>query len=141
MSLNKRKAWPMENSKDVLKIDKKCVTTKIGSCDQFFCWNKIFQTQQSWISIPSTYLSYWPFHVPSTRYQMMSIAEIWLGTRQKSAHANTTQMALSMCSSTYCSTFAPLFFLYFWVVVVFLDSLTFYFYFSIFFLHLGAQKN
>ena len=35
MSLNKWKAWPMENSEDVLKIDKKLMTTKIGSCDQF----------------------------------------------------------------------------------------------------------
>ena len=26
----------MENLEDVLKIDKKLVTTKIGSCDQFF---------------------------------------------------------------------------------------------------------
>ena len=25
----------MENSEDVLKIDKKLVTTKIGSCDKF----------------------------------------------------------------------------------------------------------
>ena len=38
----------------------------------------------------------------------MQTAIIWLGTRQKSAHANTAQMALSMCSSRYCSTFAPL---------------------------------
>ena len=36
MSLNKWKALPMENSKDVLKIDKKLVTTKIGCSDQFF---------------------------------------------------------------------------------------------------------
>jgi len=36
MSLNKWKAWPVENSEDVLKIDKKLVTTKMGSCDQFF---------------------------------------------------------------------------------------------------------
>ena len=36
MSLNKWKAWPVENSEDVLKIDKKLVTTKRGSCDQFF---------------------------------------------------------------------------------------------------------
>ena len=35
MSLNKWKAWPMENSEDVLKIDKKLVTMKRGSCDQF----------------------------------------------------------------------------------------------------------
>ena len=35
MSLNKWKALPVENSKDVLKIDKKLMTTKIGSFDQF----------------------------------------------------------------------------------------------------------
>ena len=36
MSLNKWKVWPVENSENVLKIDKKHMTTKIGSCDQFF---------------------------------------------------------------------------------------------------------
>ena len=35
MSLNKWKVWPVENSEDVLKIDKKLLTTKRGSCDQF----------------------------------------------------------------------------------------------------------
>ena len=35
MSLKKWKACPMENSEDELKIDKKLVTMKIGSCDQF----------------------------------------------------------------------------------------------------------
>ena len=35
MSLNKWKACPVENLEDVLKIDKKFVTTKIGSCDKF----------------------------------------------------------------------------------------------------------
>ena len=35
MSLNKWKVWPVENSEDMLKIDKKLVTTKIGSYDQF----------------------------------------------------------------------------------------------------------
>jgi len=67
MSLNWWKAWPVENSEDVLKIDKKLVTTKIGSCGQFFVQNKFFWTRQSWISIPSTCLSCWPIHVPSTR--------------------------------------------------------------------------
>ena len=33
-SLNKRKAWPVENSEDMLKFDKKIMTTKSGSCDQ-----------------------------------------------------------------------------------------------------------
>ena len=28
-------AWPVENLEDMLKIDKKLVTTKIGSCDKF----------------------------------------------------------------------------------------------------------
>ena len=34
-------AW--ENSEDVLKIDKKLVTMKIGSCDQFFAEMKFFE--------------------------------------------------------------------------------------------------
>ena len=33
----------MENSEDVLKIDKKLMTTKIGSCDQFFAKIKFFE--------------------------------------------------------------------------------------------------
>ena len=36
MSLNKWKAWPVENSEDMPKIDKKLMTTKIGCSDQFF---------------------------------------------------------------------------------------------------------
>ena len=40
----------------------------------------------------------------------MWTAEIWLGARRKSAHANTAQMTLSMCSSRYCSSFALSFF-------------------------------
>ena len=43
MSLNKWKAWPMENSKDVLKIDKKLVITKRGSRDQFLAKIKFFK--------------------------------------------------------------------------------------------------
>ena len=42
MSLNKRKVWPVENSEDELKIDKKLVTTKRGSCDQFLAKIKNF---------------------------------------------------------------------------------------------------
>ena len=34
---------PVENLEDVLKIDKKLMTTKIGSCDQFFAEIKIFK--------------------------------------------------------------------------------------------------
>ena len=47
MSLNKWKAWPVENSEDMLKIDKKLVTTKIGSCDQFFAEIKIFKPNKA----------------------------------------------------------------------------------------------
>ena len=35
MNLNEWKAWPVENSEDMLKIDKKLVTTKIESYDKF----------------------------------------------------------------------------------------------------------
>ena len=41
MSLNKWKVWPVENSEDVLKIDKRLVTMKRGSCDQFLTNLKI----------------------------------------------------------------------------------------------------
>ena len=47
ISLNKWKAWPIENSEDVLKIDKKLATTKIGSCDQFFAKIKNFEPSEA----------------------------------------------------------------------------------------------
>ena len=43
MSLNWWKAWPVENSEDELKIDKKLVTTKIGSYDKFLAKIKFFE--------------------------------------------------------------------------------------------------
>ena len=73
-------------------------------------------------------------------YQVMWTTGIWLGTRRKSAHASIAQIALSMCSSTYSSTFTPLF-LYFWVVVVFWVSLTFSFYFFDIFSSLKSTKE
>ena len=42
MSLNKWEAWPVENSDDVLKINKKLMTTKIGSYEQFFAKIEFF---------------------------------------------------------------------------------------------------
>ena len=41
MSLNKWNTWPVKISEDVLKNDKKLVTTKRGSCDQFLTKIKI----------------------------------------------------------------------------------------------------
>ena len=35
MSLNKWKTWPVENSEDVLKTDKKLLGSKRQACDQF----------------------------------------------------------------------------------------------------------
>ena len=43
MILNKWKAWPVENLEDMLTIDKKLVTTKRGSCDQFLAKIKFFE--------------------------------------------------------------------------------------------------
>ena len=45
--LNKWEAWPVENSEDVLKIDKKLVTTKIGSYDQFLKKIKFFEPNKA----------------------------------------------------------------------------------------------
>ena len=47
MSLNKWKAWLVENSEDVLKIDKKPMTKKRGSCDQFFAKIKISEPDEA----------------------------------------------------------------------------------------------
>ena len=47
ISLNKWKAWPVENLEDVLKIDKKPMTTKRGSCDQFFAKIKFFEPDEA----------------------------------------------------------------------------------------------
>ena len=61
--------------------------------------------------------------------------------KAKSAHASTAQTTLSMRSSRYCSTFPPLFVLCFCAVVVFLDSLTFSFYFFDTFSSLRSTKE
>ena len=37
----------MENSEDMLKIDKKLATTKIGSCDQFYAKIKNFEPSEA----------------------------------------------------------------------------------------------
>ena len=70
MSLNKGKAWPVENSKDVLKIGKKLMTTKRGSREQFLAKIKFFEPG--------------------------------------------------------CFTFAPLFFIYFWSINIFLGFFDFF---------------
>ena len=55
MRLNKWKVWPVENLEDLLKIDKKLVTTKIGSCDQFLAKIKFSEPSQaknvSWVLV------------------------------------------------------------------------------------------
>ena len=73
--------------------------------------------------------------------QVMWTVGIWLGTRRKSAHANTGQMALSMCSSKYCSTFSPLFFSIFGLSFFFGVSLTFSFYFFIYIFFTSEHKR
>ena len=47
MCLNKWKSWSVENSEDMLKIDKKLVTTKIGSYDQFLEKIKFFEPNKA----------------------------------------------------------------------------------------------
>jgi hypothetical protein len=42
LSLNKWKTWPVKNSEDGSKIEKKLVTQKRGSCDQFLAKIKFF---------------------------------------------------------------------------------------------------
>ena len=46
MSLNKWKAWPVENLEVMLKMEKKLVTTKRGSSDQFLAKIKFFEPSE-----------------------------------------------------------------------------------------------
>ena len=45
--LKQVKAWPVENSENMLKIDKKLVTMKRGSCDQFLTNLKFFNPSRA----------------------------------------------------------------------------------------------
>ena len=74
-------------------------------------------------------------------YQVIRTSRIWLGTKRKSAHINSTQMVLSMCSSRYCSTFATHFFLYFRAIIVFLGFFDFFFLFFWYFSSLRCIKE
>ena len=47
MSLNKSKPWPMENLEVLLKIDKKLVTTNIGSCGLFLSKINFFEPDKA----------------------------------------------------------------------------------------------
>ena len=85
MSLNKWKARPMENSKDVLKIGKKLVTTKRGSRDKFLAKIKF--------------------------------------------------------SESGCFSFAPLFFIYFWSINIFLGFFDFFLLFLWYFYSLRTTKE
>ena len=93
MSLHKWKPWPVENLEDMLKIDKKLVTKKIGSYDHF--WANFFLNLVKLKMYPeylSLLLAY--SHSKYQMYQVMWTAEIWLGIRWKLAHANSSNGAL-----------------------------------------------
>ena len=77
-----------------------------------FGQNKIFWTRQSWISIPSTCLSCWPIHVPSTRCIKRCEEQKYGYEQGRNQHMQTQLKWRSLCSSRYCSTFAPLFSLF-----------------------------
>ena len=84
MSLKKWKAWPVKNSEDVLKNWQKACDHENRILWPVFGQNKIFWTQQSWISILSTYLvaGLFMFQVPdvssdvNSRNMIRNMAEI-----------------------------------------------------------------
>ena len=124
----------------MLKIDKVC-DHKNGILWPVFCQNKIFWTRKSWISIPSTCLvaGLFMFQVPDVSSDVNN--RNMIRNKVELSHASTAQMALSMCSSRYCSTYAPHFFLYFWAVVVFLGFFDFFFLFFHIFSSLRITKE
>jgi len=62
MSLNKCKAWLVENSKDVLKIGKKLMTTKRGSRDQFLAKIK-FSKSSCFTFAPLFFIYFWSINI------------------------------------------------------------------------------
>ena len=108
---------------------------------QVFGQNKIFWTRQSWIISRVLVLvaGLFTFQVLDVSSDVNS-RNIIRNKAEISTHKHNSN-GVSMCSSIYCSTFAPLFFLYFWVVIVFWDSLTFSFYFFVIFSSLRITKK
>ena len=62
MSLNKWKAWPVENSKDMLKIGKKLMTMKRGSHDQFLGKIKFFEPS-CFTFTPLFFIYFWSINI------------------------------------------------------------------------------
>ena len=106
-----------------------------------FGQNKIFHTQWSWIRIMSTCLSCWPIHVLVLDVSSDLNCRNMIRNNAKNQHTKTQLKWRSLCAPLDIVPLLGLFFLYFFAIVVFWDSLTFYFIFLKFFLHLGAQKK
>ena len=122
----------MENSEDVLKIDKKLVTTKRGSCDQFLAKIKFSEPGEAKL-VPRVLVlvaGLLTFQVQQ-EYDVNSRNMIWnkekISTRKHSL--NGALYVLLQILFHFC----PSLFLYFWAIIVFWDSLTLSFYFLIFF--------
>ena len=78
MRLNKWKAWPVENLEDVLKIDKKLVTTKRGSCDQFLTKIKFSEPSKSRDRrIRIFFLIYFDIRNVEIRVRMRKLDQFW----------------------------------------------------------------
>ena len=131
----------MENSKVVLKIDKKFVTTKRGSCDQFFAKIKFSEPGEAKYVHRVLILVAGPlmFQVLDVSIDVNSMNMI--RNKAENQHTQTQLKWRSLCAPLDIVPLLPLFFSIFGLSLFFWVSLTFSFYFFDIFLHLGAQKK
>ena len=128
----------MENSEDMLKIDQKLVTKKIGSYDHFLA-NFFFE--------PGKAENVFRVLVLVADLFTFQVLEVSIDVNNRNMVRNKVEIstckhssngALYVCSSRYCFTFAPLIFSILGMSLFFGDSWTFFFLFFDIFLHLGA---
>ena len=126
---------PVENSEDMLKIDKKLVTKKIWSYDLFEP-GKAENVSRVLVLVADLFT----FQVPEVSIDVnnrnMVRNKVEISTCKHGSNG-----ALYVCSSRYCFTFAPLIFSILGMSLFFGDSWTLFFLFFDIFLHLGAQKK
>ena len=131
----------MENLEDVLKIGKKLVTTKRGSCDQFLAKIKFSEPgkAENVSRVLVLVAGLFTFQVLDVSRDLNSRNMV----RNKAEISTHKQLKWrSLCAPLDIVPLLPLsFFSIFGMLLFFWDSLTFSFYFLIFFLHLGSQKK
>ena len=94
MSLNKWKAWPVENSEDMLKIDKKLVTRKRGSRDQFLAKIKFIKSR-FFTSAPLFFVYFWAIDIFLEFFDFFLLFLSYFSSLRSTKEVTTENMSLN----------------------------------------------